>query len=154
MRLKNSMTRWANGLMWLGLLFTVSACAPYYYEEPPSATSTSGDALHNIERFARDLDLTREQLQKIRQLRANFDREAIRINAALRVAYLDLNSLTHPERKPIDKDKVFKKLDEIDGLHAQLQRKLIESELQVVDLLTNEQYQKFDDIFKGRRGEY
>ena len=154
MKLKNSKPRWANGLLWLSLFVTFSACAPNYYEEPPSATSMRGDAPHNIERFAHDLDLTREQLQKIRQLRANFDKEAIRLNAALRVAYLDLNNLTHPERKPIDKDMVFKKLDEIDGLHAQLQRKLVELELQVVDLLSNEQYQKFDAILKSRFGEY
>ena len=113
-----------------------------------------GDALHNIERFAGDLDLTREQLQKIQQLRASFDKEAIRLNAALRVAYLDLNNLTHPEQKPIDKDKVYKKMNEIDELHAQLQRKLLDLELQVVDLLSNEQYQKFDAILKGGVGDY
>ena len=156
MNIKHPLKDWTTAmtnLTWLCLLFLVSACA-HYYEEPPIEPGPGGDALHNIERFAPELRLTREQIQKIRQMRANFEREAIRINAALRVAYLDLNNLTHADRKQLDKDKAFKKADEINGLHAQMQRKIIELDLEVTDLLTDEQYEKFRDILSRRSGEY
>ncbi len=154
MNLKNIVPGWTTRLTWLSLIFLVSACAPYYEEPPSMGLGPGGDALHNIERFAPELRLTREQIQKIRQIRANLEREAIRINAALRVAYLDLNNLTHPDRKQIEKDKVFKKVDEINGLHAQMQRKIIELELEATDLLTDEQYEKFRDILNSRSSEY
>lgn len=154
MKLKNVITGWTTRLTWLSLIFLVTACAPYYEEPPSMGPGPGGDVLRNIERFSHELKLTREQIQKIRQLRANLEREAIRINAALRVAYLDLNNLTHPDRKQIDKDKVFKKADEINGLHAQMQRKIIELDLEVTDLLTEEQYEKFSEILKSRSGGY
>lgn len=141
-------------LTWLSLIFILSACAPYYEEPPTMGPGPGADVLRNIERFSHELKLTREQIQKIRRLRANFEKEAIRIHAALRVAYLDLDNLTHPDRKLIDKDKVFKKADEINGLHAQMQRKIIELDLEVTDLLTEEQYEKFSEILKGRSGGY
>lgn len=155
MKLKNRVTGWTTRVVWLSLTLILSACAPYYYREPPAmGPGPGGDVLHNIERYRFDLKLTREQIEKIRQLRANFEREAIRINAALRVAYLDLGSLIHPDRKQIDKDKVFKKLDEISGLHTQMQRKMVELQLDVIDLLTEEQYEKFSGLLKNRPESY
>jgi Spy/CpxP family protein refolding chaperone len=157
MNIKHPLKDWTTAitrLTWLCLLFLVSACAPYYQEPPRMGPGPGGDVLQNIERFAPELRLTREQIQKIRQLRANFDREAIRINAALRVAYVDLNNLTHADRKQLDKDKAFKKADEINGLHAQMQRKIIELDLGVTDLLTDDQYEKFRDILSRRSRDY
>jgi Spy/CpxP family protein refolding chaperone len=133
-------------------MFLISACVPYHQE--PTYTDPGGDMLHSVERFARELGLTREQMQTIRQLRANFDKEAIRIDAALRSGYLDLNRLTYTDRQQMDKDKVFKKADEINGLHAQIQRKMIELDLEITDVLTDEQYDKFRDLLRRRPGNY
>jgi len=154
MKFKNIAAGWTTQLTWLSLIFLVTACVPYHEEPPSMGPGAGGDVLYNIERFASELRLTREQIQKIRQLRANFDKEAIRTNAALRVAYLDLNNLTRADRKQLDKDKVFKKADEINGLHAQMQRKIIELELEVTALLTDEQYEKFRDILNRQSYEY
>jgi Spy/CpxP family protein refolding chaperone len=147
-------------LMCLSLIFLVSACTPYY-EQPPryerpsrtEATPGGGDAIYNIERFARELKLTRPQIQKIRQLRADFDKEATRINATLRTDYTDLNNLTRADRNQLDKEAVFKKADEISELHAEMQRKILELDLELTSLLTDEQYEKFRDIL-SRKGDY
>ena len=139
----------------LSLIFIISACAPYYYEEPPSrGPGPGGDLLQNIERYRFDLRLTGEQIEKIRQLRANFERDSVRINAALRIAYLDLNSLAHPDRKPIDKDKVFKTVDRISELQNQVQKMMVELQLDAMDLLTEEQYEKFNRLFKEQPERY
>jgi len=144
-------------LTWLCLIFLVSACVPYYDYEQPARTGAApggGDAFYNIERFAPELKLTHPQIQKIRQLRADFDKHAISINAALRAAYIDLNNMTSADRKQLDKDAVFKKADEISKLHAEMQRKILELDLELTSLLTDEQYEKFRDILNRRQGDY
>jgi Spy/CpxP family protein refolding chaperone len=142
-------------LIELCLILLLSSCSPYYDPPPPrTGTPTDGDGLYNIERFAPELKLTRPQIQKIRQLRADFDKDATRINASLRTGYTDLNNLIHEDRKQLDKDNVFKKADEINGLHAEMQRKIIELDLELTSLLTDEQYEKFRGILSRRQRDY
>ena len=138
----------------LCLVFLVSACDPYYYQEPPrrppAPQQTHGDLLYNIERFSHELKLSKPQIQKIRQLRSDFDKESKRLDADLRAGYADLNNLSHEDRKQMDRDGLFKKADEISDLHAEMQRKIIQLDLDITDLLTDEQYEKLKDI-QGRQ---
>jgi Spy/CpxP family protein refolding chaperone len=139
----------------LCLIFLVSACDPYYYPEPPRnpGPGPRADVLYNIERIVPELKLTKEQRQEIKKLRADFDKEAKRIDAALRAGYTDLNNLAHEDRKQLDKDGLFKKADEVSDLHAEMQRKILELDLALTDLLTDEQYKKFRAIVSKRAGD-
>jgi Spy/CpxP family protein refolding chaperone len=143
--------------MSLCLIFIVSACEPYYYQEPPprrppAPQQVHGDLLYNIERFSHELKLSSPQIQKIRQLRSDFDKESKRIDADLRARYTDLNILSHEDRKQMDRNGLFKKTDEISDLHAEMQRKIIQLDLDITDLLTDEQYEKLKDIQSRQSG--
>src|ERR1700757_619342 len=120
----------------LCLVLLVSACDPYYYQEPPprrppapAPQGVHGDLLYNIERYSHELKLSTPQIQKIRQLRADFDKESKRIDSDLRAGYTDLNNLAHEDRKKLDREALFKKADAVNDLHAEMQRKIIRLDL-------------------------
>ncbi len=63
-----------------------------------------------------DLGLTPDQVQSLERLRADFQREAVRRDADLRIAEMDLATLL--EREPVDLGQVEMKLREIERLRA------------------------------------
>jgi Spy/CpxP family protein refolding chaperone len=65
-----------------------------------------------------ELGLTPEQVQALESLRSDFQREAIRREADLRVAEMDLDAFLQAE--PVDMAKVEAKVREIERLRADL----------------------------------
>jgi len=153
--LSNRLTSAAIRLSPLCLFILLSSCDPYYYPDSPPPPrnpepAPRGDVLYNLERLGPELKLTKDQKQEIKRLRDNFDKDSKRIDAALRAGYTDLNNLAHEDRKELDRDKLFEKADNVSNLHAEMQRKIIEFDLALTDLLTDEQYKKFTAI-AGRK---
>ena len=65
-----------------------------------------------------ELGLSASQVQSLERLRADFQREAIRRDADLRIAEMDLTTLL--EREPVDLGQVEAKVKEIERLRADL----------------------------------
>jgi hypothetical protein len=65
-----------------------------------------------------ELGLTPSQVQELERIRSDFQREAIKVDADLRVAQMDLSSLLRAD--PVDMGKVEPKVREIERLRADL----------------------------------
>ena len=96
-----------------------------------------------------DLGLTPEQVTRLEGLRDSFAREAIRRDADIRIAELDLGALL--EQDPLDMTKVEAKVREL----AQLQTDLRVARLRTIEqgkaLLTPEQKTRLQAVLGGGR---
>jgi len=91
-----------------------------------------------------ELGLSADQVQSLERLRADFQREAIRRDADLRIAEMDLTTLL--EREPVDLGKVEAKLREIERLRADLRLARIRAIEQGKAQLTPEQRTKLRSL--------
>jgi len=97
-----------------------------------------------------ELKLTPDQVQRLEGLRADFEREAIRREADLRVAELDLQALLQAE--PVDLAKVETKVREIAQLQADLRLARIKVIEQGKAQLTPEQRTTLKTLLAAPRG--
>ena len=88
----------------------------------------------------RDLDLTKEQRDKIADLHQKQARASIRMRADLQTAHLDLGELMRSERP--DRPAIAKQIDKIGQLRAEMQKARVNTMLDVRSVLTPEQQQK------------
>ena len=91
-------------------------------------------------RYKDELGLSADQVQSLERLRADFQREAIRRDADLRIAQMDLTTLL--EREPVDLGQVEAKLREIERLRGDLRLARIRAIEQGKSQLTAEQRAK------------
>ena len=91
-------------------------------------------------RYKDELGLSADQVQSLERLRADFQREAIRRDADLRIAQMDLTTLL--ERDPVDLGQVEAKLREIERLRGDLRLARIRAIEQGKSQLTAEQRAK------------
>ena len=110
------------------------------------------DPLHNIELYADKIGLTDDQIKKIAELRTRYHKEEIRLRAEMETAFIDLNELTHKEKGAIDQEKVYKKAEEIGTIRTNMLKNVIDLELGVGKILSDEQHNKFGQIM--RKGSY
>lgn len=96
-----------------------------------------------------ELRLTPEQIQALEGLRADFEREAIRREADIRVAELDLQTLLRAE--PVDLAKVEGKVREIAQLRADLRLARIKTIEQGKAQLAPEQRATLRSLLAGPR---
>ena len=120
---------------------------------PPPSPDPMGHTRH-MERFRggrdmmmRELDLTKEQRDKIADLRDRQQRRAIDLRAQIQTAQLDMRKLMRAD-KP-EKAAIEKQVDKLSRLRADLQKSQIGTMLEVRDVLTPEQREKM----RGRMGE-
>jgi len=109
--------------------------------------------VRHVERFRtgrdmmmRDLNLTKEQSDKIADLRDKQERRAIDLRAQIQTAQLDLRKLMRAD-KP-DKAAIGKQIDRVSALRADLQKSRVGTMLDVREILTPEQREKM----RGRMG--
>lgn len=94
-----------------------------------------------------ELGLTPAQVQELRRLRADFQREAIKRDADLRVAEMDLAALL--EADPVDLGKAEVKIREIERLRADLRIGRVRAIEQGKAQLTPEQRAKLPGLLAG-----
>ena len=94
-----------------------------------------------------DLDLSIEQVRNLERLRNEFEREAIRREADLRVAEMDLSSLL--ESDSVDLKKTETKVREIERLRADLRFARIRTIDQGKEALSQEQREKLRSMLAG-----
>lgn len=94
--------------------------------------------------FRHQLALPRDQIQRLEHLRAAFQREAIRRDAELRLAEMDLRALL--EADPVDLTEVEVKLRAIERLRANLRLSRIQTIERGKAELTPEQRAKLKSL--------
>jgi Spy/CpxP family protein refolding chaperone len=95
-----------------------------------------------------ELALTQEQVARLEALRAEFAREAIRREADIRIAELDLESLLGQE--PVELGKVEAKVRELAQARAELRIARLRILEQGKAVLTPEQRTRFQALVEGR----
>lgn len=94
-----------------------------------------------------DLALSSEQVRGLERLRSDFQREAIRRDADLRVAEMDLSALL--DSHPVDLSKVEAKVREIERFRADLRLSRIRTIEEGKALLSAEQREKLRNLLTG-----
>jgi Spy/CpxP family protein refolding chaperone len=97
--------------------------------------------------MARQLDLSREQRDKIEAIRDRQQRQMIRQRADLATARLDLKRLLREER--IDRVAVNRQIDALARLRADMAKARIGTMLEIRDVLTPDQRQKMREHRMG-----
>lgn len=95
------------------------------------------------------LQLTPQQIEKLEKLRLDFTREAIRKQADLRIAALDMRALLGAEK--VNLDQVKKKLEESAKLYADLRFSRIQAIEAGKALLTPAQREKLSTYYSSQR---
>lgn len=97
-----------------------------------------------------DLGLTPDQVNRLETLRSDFAREAVRREADIRVAEMDLQALL--EHDPVDLPKVEAKIREVAQLRADLRVARLRTIEQGKAVLTAEQRSRLQGLLGGPRG--
>ena len=95
------------------------------------------------------LNLNADQVRKLEQLRDNFQRQAIRNDADLRIVELDIATLL--DNEPVEMAKLEQKIRESEKLRADLRFARIRAIEQARGLLTGEQKKKFQELNPSAR---
>jgi len=95
------------------------------------------------------LNLSADQVRKLEQLRDNFQRQAIRNDADLRIVELDIATLL--DNEPMDMGKLEHKIRESEKLRTDLRIARIRTIEQARALLTNDQKKKFQELNPSAR---
>ncbi len=114
----------------------------------PMAVPFPVDPLHNVEHFAKDLNLTDDQMKQIENVRKDFAREEIKLRSNLDIAYLDLRDMTHQDQKDLNRDQIMRKVEEIGSLQTTLAKKNVEAGLSLTSILNEEQFKKFAELLR------
>ncbi len=102
-----------------------------------------------IERFADEIDLSEKQLEQIRQIRKEGERELIDLRAQLRKAELDLRDLMGDVSTPSDQIKSAVKA--VLERRQAVELKTIDIMLQIRDVLSQKQREKLREVIKELR---
>ena len=95
---------------------------------------------HRRMEMIQELDLSKEQRERIGDLREKHERAAIRMRADLETARLDLRRLTRAEKA--DRMAINRQIDRIAQQHADMQKARVGTMLDMRGLLTPEQQER------------
>ncbi len=97
-------------------------------------------------RFSEKLDLSDDQLKKIKSIGAAARKEAIKKEAALEIARVELDELLHQD--DVDLTRVKAKLSEIASLRAEIEFNSIKAPKEIEKVLTDEQRNRARAIWR------
>ena len=107
-----------------------------------------------VKRMTRKLELTDQQVKKVKSVLTDARKKGIGLRADARVAGIELREMVSLEA--VDKAKIGAKVDEIAKIRGDLLRARTDAALAVREVLTPEQMAKADDMLKrllgGRKG--
>lgn len=101
-------------------------------------------------RHREELQLSDEQVKALEALRSDFQKEAVRRSAEIRVAELELQELLRED--PVDLGKVEAKVRQIEALRAEHRLSRIKTIERGKALLTPEQRRKLESLVARRMG--
>lgn len=90
--------------------------------------------------------LSQEQAEKIKALESDFKTEKKNINEELKLKHLDKSTLL--KTYPLDAEKIMAQQKEINQLYSELQDKFVIYQIEMVKVLTEEQFKEFNLIPK------
>ena len=96
-------------------------------------------------RIAKALDLTDEQLEKLMKLNEDFEMKMAKLKIKMEKEKLELAELFLEEK--VDKSAVYKKSEKISELHAEIQTATLDHFFNALEILDDEQKQKFSLFF-------
>jgi Spy/CpxP family protein refolding chaperone len=125
-----------------------------YTAPPPERTIDGERALERplitiMLRHRHELSLSRQQVQDLENLRDGYQREAIRHEADIRIAEMDLQRLLKTD--PVDLEQVKVKLQEIEHIKAEVRLARIRAIEQGKALLLPEQHEKLQALLGESR---
>ncbi len=130
---------------------------------PPAAPEEAGISQRQMKGkkhrglwFAKELNLTPEQKEKLKEIRSKNREETKKKREIYRAAREELSlSLRAPKKGPAYQTELNQKYDKMVDLEEQLRRSLFQQSLQVRELLTEEQLAKYKatDFLKARMKE-
>ena len=107
-----------------------------------------------VKRMTRKLELTDEQVKKVKSVLTDARKKSIGLRADARIAGIELREMVSQEA--VDKAKIGAKVDEIAKIRGDLLRARTDAALAVREVLTPEQMAKADGMLKrllgGRKG--
>ena len=116
-----------------------------------------GEGPFDIEMFKERLNLTDDQVAKLKKIRSDYQKEMIKRKANLRVAMLELWEII--DAKNLDMGKAEKKVKELEVMQSDLMLYRIKTLQETRKFLTDEQYEQFRELgfksmrhMKGRHG--
>jgi len=105
---------------------------------PPHGDPLSPESLRGM------LGLSDDQVQKMRQLRMEYEKETIRKGADIRVGELEMKDLL--EQKNVDLAQVEKKVRQLEALRGDLMLVRVRSMLKAKDFLNDQQFDRFKQM--------
>jgi len=87
-----------------------------------------------------DLNLSQDQIKKLRDLRLEYQKETLELRNTLRVKKLELQTLL--ASKDVDEEKANSLVDEIGKLRTDIRKKTIHYQLEMRKVLTQKQWDK------------
>jgi Spy/CpxP family protein refolding chaperone len=106
----------------------------------PPRMERRAEMRHRHEQMLRELDLTKEQREKVAELRERAERSAIRLRADLQTSRLDLRRMVRAERA--DRMAINRQIDRIAQMRAEMEKARVAAMLDIRDLLTPEQRER------------
>ncbi len=106
----------------------------------PPRMERRAEVRHRHEQMLRELDLTKEQREKVAELRERAERSAIRLRADLQTARLDLRRMVRAERA--DRMAINRQIDRIAQMRAEMEKARVAAMLDIRDVLTPEQRER------------
>ncbi len=101
-------------------------------------------------RFAKMLDLTGEQTQKIEDLRLQMQKDILPLQSQVQQKRTDLKLLLTADSP--DQSKINKTIDDISQIRSQMQKIRVKQQMAVRSLLNAEQKKKFDAMILSHPG--
>ena len=105
-----------------------------------------GQGMFSLLRYAEMLELTDKQIEKIKEMKYNFNLERIDRKAEIEKAQLKLNKMMRDEAS---ESKVFAAIDETSNLRAEMRKMQYKHHEDVKNLLTDDQKEKIKELHKG-----
>ena len=103
-----------------------------------------------VKRMTKKLELTDEQVKKVKSVLTDARKKSIGLRADARVAGIELREMVSQEA--VDKAKIGAKVDQIAKMRGDLLRARTDAALAVREILTPEQMAKADDMLKRLLG--
>lgn len=107
-------------------------------------------ALLDNDRVKAALNLTDQQVDRLRQIAVDTEKASVKNRADAAVRGIELRELLRAD-KP-DRDAVMKKVQEVSSLRAEMMKEHIDALLAAKDVLTPEQQKKIRTFIESRRG--
>lgn len=130
--------------------FTGKQCVPHYHQRQDQFLTgrfnlNQGDNLRGM----RNLELSTEQITKIRETMLDLQKETLELRNQIQVKQLELKELKLSS--DLDLNKIREKLGEISKFQLEIRMKAFERQQKIKELLTPEQLENYRQGFQMQR---